>query len=174
MAQRSAGRKTRIRKPLRETEMPVYTTAVERSGDSKLGKGLCSATWVTQYSCNPLCKFNGWSGNGGGCYTNVGPASWTQNRLNNAAAAVVDTLSPETIAEAEAIDIAKLTGRRPLRVHASGDCDNDNAARIVAAAAADYQAKHGAPVWSYTHSWEHVARESWGVIAIQASCETAA
>jgi len=50
----------------------------------------------------------------------------------------------------------------------------DAAALVVAAAAARYRARGGDPVWTYTHAWRDVARESWGQLSIFASCETAA
>ena len=64
------------------------------------------------------------------------------------------------------------TRRRMLRLHVVGDCADDAAALIVSAAAARYSARSGQPVWTYTHAWRTVARESWGSVSVRASCET--
>lgn len=78
----------------------------------------------------------------------------------------------EAISIEEAAAIRALTGLRPLRVHVVGDCATDTAAQTVSAAMAEHTAKHGMPAWTYTHAWRDVSRESWGTVAIQASCET--
>jgi len=164
--------------------MSKIATAINNSMDYKLGvletprdngktskRGLCAATYATQYSCDPLCVFNEATGQGEGCYSNGGPASWTMKRLNNAASAIVD-LTSEQIAADEATEIRKLNGLQPLRLHVSGDCDTDESARMVSAAAADYTAIAGFESWTYTHSWSRVDRESWGSVNVHASCET--
>jgi hypothetical protein len=98
--------------------------------------------------------------------------AWATNRVNNQAAA--EEITAQQLAENEAEGIRGLTGQKPLRLHVVGDCKTDAAAKTVSSAAADYHAKHNQPVWSYTHSWRDVARESWQEVSILASCETTA
>src|SRR5215471_7863076 len=158
----------------------VIAIAVNRSGDSKLGldetgKGLMSGTYSAQQSCPDTCiyKPNALGGQmDGGCFGNFGNVAVTATRLNNAASAMVDP-SPEYIAEREAEALRKLKGERPLRIHVEGDCKTDGAARILSGAAEEYMAKHGEQAFTYTHAWMDVARESWGMVNVQASCETA-
>jgi hypothetical protein len=77
-------------------------------------------------------------------------------------------------AEAQALGAIEVTPERPLRLHTVGDCSTDEAASIVSDASADYKARAGGPVWTYTHAWRDVSRESWGEVSVLASCETAA
>lgn len=140
--------------------MDSAAIAVERSGNSKIG--IVSATYVTQASCPTACKFHG-----SGCYAESGMTAFTTRRLNES-----HETEPDVIAWAEANEIAKLTGRLPLRVHVVGDCPTDNSARIVSIAMSKHQNKHGMPAWTYTHAWRTVSRTSWGNASVQASCET--
>lgn len=82
----------------------------------------------------------------------------------------------EEIAQEEASAIDRLTGKRPLRLHDVGDCDTEEAARIIAEAAKRYKERGGvnAPVWTYTHS-RNVPRAAWGeAVSVLRSCETEA
>ncbi len=135
--------------------------AVEKSGNSKIG--VVSATYVSQASCPTTCKFQG-----SGCYAESGMTAFTTRRLNES-----HLTDANEIAHAEALEIAKLTGRYPLRVHVVGDARTDNAARILSIAMSKHQQKHGMPAWTYTHAWRTVRRTSWGNANVQASCETA-
>jgi hypothetical protein len=74
--------------------------------------------------------------------------------------------------------IDALTGDRLLRLHVVGDAKTDAAARELGAAARRYSARgnaqrRGKKVWTYTHAWRAVARESWGdAVSVLASVET--
>jgi hypothetical protein len=57
-------------------------------------------------------------------------------------------------------------------LHVVGDSRTNAAAQIVAGASAEYSARHGQPVWAYTHAWRDVDRSSWGAVSVLASCET--
>ncbi len=142
----------------------MTVSAVEKSDNSKLGKGACSATHVSQASCPTDCAFRN-----AGCYAEGGFVGMATARLNRSTEK--DTTR---IARMEATAIDGLTGQRPLRLHVVGDSRTNRAARIVSAAARRYRAKHGKPVWTYTHAWKRVRRDSWGNVSVLASCETTA
>lgn len=136
--------------------------AVEQSKNAKTGD--VSVTMVSQASCPDSCPLKR-----KGCYAENGFAGFATRRLNK---------SSETdavrIARAEARAIARLSGRRDLRVHVVGDCRTERAARIVSRAMARHRAKQGKRAWTYTHAWRKVRRECWGSESVLASCETPA
>ena len=138
--------------------------AIEITHNKKTGP--CSATYAPIQSCPTDCPFLD-----SGCYAQSGPCAIHLNRLNTAAEKY-KRLTPLDIAKKEAKAIDKLSGLHPLRLHVTGDCRTESAARIVAAAAQRYTDKHGSPVWTYTHAWKHVERRSWGNVSVLASCET--
>ena len=140
--------------------------AVETSTNAKLGP--VSATYASQASCPRSCP---WMGQG--CYAEHGLVGYQTRRLNRSA-----LRGALRIAEAEARAIDTLTGDRLLRLHVVGDARTDAAARELGAAADRYTRRGNAPrrgrkVWTYTHSWRDVARESWGEsVSVLASVET--
>lgn len=139
--------------------------AVTSSGNRKLGKS--STTYAAQASCPTDCVFLN-----AGCYAERGFVGIHLRNLNNHAVEVSATTQDVAEAEAKAIDEMDVVMGRPLRLHTVGDCATDEAARTVSAAAERYIAKGGGRVWSYTHAWRIVNRESWGAVSILASCET--
>jgi hypothetical protein len=147
------------------------THAIGVNATQNLKLGNAATTYVEQRSCPDGCVFR----NGGGCYAEHGRVGMITARLNRAAAANPDA-TPEDIARDEAaeIDGFNVARNRPLRLHTVGDCKTDEAAAIVAAAADRYRARGGGPVWTYTHAWRDVERESWAEVNVLASCETAA
>lgn len=159
--------------PRRATSRPkrdssALAIATPRSQNVKLGDA--ATTYAAQTSCPTSCAFF----NGGGCYAETGRVGMVTARLNRAAAAQPSGPYAVAQAEAEAIDALNVVEGRPLRLHTVGDCATDEAARIVSAAAGRYRARGGGPVWTYTHAWRDVSRESWGSVSVLASCETAA
>lgn len=152
--------------PLR-WKSPILATATNVSGNTKIGDA--GATYAAQGSCPESCPFI----NGGGCYAETGRIGKFVTRELNLSAEVLnaDALAIAR-AEADAIDDLVVTKERPLRLHTVGDCASDEAARIVSAAAARYMEQGGGQVWTYTHAWRDVARESWGTVSVLASCET--
>ena len=148
-----------------------FVIAKTNSGNRKIGK--VATTYVSQESCPTSCPFF----DGGGCYAEQGPVGWITSRLNAAAKAAPTPPTPEELgqAEADAIDGLKVVPGQPLRLHTVGDCKTDEAASLVAAAAGRYQDedRRGGPVWTYTHAWKNVSRDSWGEVSVLASCETA-
>jgi hypothetical protein len=138
------------------------------SGNRKIGDA--ATTYAAQTSCPTSCPFFA----GGGCYAESGTiGKFVTEPLNRAAAGVEHTALDVAESEADAIDELDVVAGRALRLHSVGDCASDEAARAVSAAAARYRARGGGPVWTYTHAWREVARESWGDISVLASCETA-
>lgn len=145
----------------------TVATAKEQSGNAKLGD--CATTYAAQVSCPTSCVFF----DGGGCYAETGRVGkFVTSPLNDAAARVGASALDVASAEREAIDRLSATDGRPLRLHTVGDCASNEAARIVSAAAARYMERGGGPVWTYTHAWRDVSRESWGAVSVLASCET--
>jgi hypothetical protein len=140
--------------------------ATNQSEDSKLTTEPklrpVAATHTSQWSCPHDCPFMN-----AGCYSEVNHQRFVTARLNSSG-----YLPPEEIAQLEAIEIRGLAGYHPLRLHVVGDCKTPQAARIVAAAAMEYQRRHDAPVWTYTHAWRDVPREAWSGVSVLASCET--
>jgi hypothetical protein len=141
--------------------------ATARSNNSKIGEA--ATTYAEQRSCPSDCVFF----DGGGCYAEEGPlGKFVTAPLNRAAQAVEAGPVEIAQAEADAIDDLSVVPGLPLRLHTVGDCATDEAACIVAAAAERYMERGGGPVWTYTHAWRVVARESWGTVSVLASCET--
>ena len=141
-----------------------FVTAVEKSKNSKTGE--VSATYAPIQSCPEHCPFLDH-----GCYAQNGNTQFTLSRLNTNAKKYKSE-RPVDIARAEAKAIDGLSGSLPLRLHIVGDCKTARAAEIVARAAEAHIAKHGQPVWTYTHSWREIPREKWGKVSVLASCET--
>jgi hypothetical protein len=140
-------------------------TAVEKSRNSKVGN--VSATYVALRSCPDSCALKG-----RGCYAELGKVGMTVRRLD--AQASLWGSDGRDMARAEAKGIDGLSGKRPLRLHVSGDSRTAVNAAIVADAADRYTARYGQPVWSYTHAWRDVPREAWGGVSILASVESLA
>lgn len=142
-------------------------TAAARSANKKIGA--CAATYAAQASCPKSCAFY----NGGGCYAENGMLySGVTKPLNDTAELLHATPVDVAIAEAAVIDELEAIPGRPMRLHTVGDCTTDECALIVSAASERYMARGGGPVWTYTHAWRLVDRESWGAVSALASCET--
>ena len=132
--------------------------AVEASANQKLGKFLMSTTFASECSCPSDCPLKE-----GACYAMTGPARVQWKRI-------LPEGTPVEAANDEARAIDGLTGDRPLRLHTAGDCSSDEAALVVSRSAVRYASKRGSPVFTYTHAWKQVARESWLSVSILASC----
>jgi hypothetical protein len=140
-------------------------SAVERSQNRKVGD--VSATYASQKTCSPTCPFYN-----SGCYAELGLTGFTTRRVNYQQKR--SKITALDLAQREAKAIGKLSGKRPCRLHVVGDCTTDLCALIVSTAADEYRSRHGKPVWTYTHSWRDVNRQSWGNVSVLASCETTA
>ena len=119
-----------------------------------------SATYASQSTCDISCKFLD-----NGCYAEVGPVSWHKPDKPRQIPAI-------EVTENEAEHIRHLSGTRPLRLHVVGDAYNTECAEILEKACNEYSNRYDMPVFTFTHSWRHIPRESWGDISVLASCET--
>lgn len=145
-------------------------SVVERSKNKKLGR--VSATYAAQQSCPSTCSLAG-----AGCYAEKGALGvFHTKRLNKNATSYQSTPLDIAIEEAAGIDL--LSGKLDLRLHVVGDCVDDQCASIVAAAAQRFRTRgerrfgRRPAVWTYTHSWRVVNRESWGEVSVVASCDS--
>jgi hypothetical protein len=149
---------------------PGHTTIATVTRFSRNAKiGDAAASYAAQVSCPTTCAFF----DGGGCYAESGGLGTAVTAPLNDAASRLGADEVD-VARAEAAAIDRLAGGRPLRMHTVGDCKTDETARIVSAAAERYLDRGGAAVWTYTHAWRTVDRESWGRVSVLASCETPA
>jgi hypothetical protein len=136
----------------------LYAKAVEITRAAKITG--CSATYVSQSTCDTECPFLN-----AGCFAESGPVSWhAPDKLREADA--VEALTQE----ARLIDT--LSGQRPLRLHVVGDATSNETAAMLARSSGEYSKRWNMPVFTYTHAWRHIDRESWGEISVLASCET--
>lgn len=78
----------------------------------------------------------------------------------------------EELAMIEALAIARLSGKHPMRLHVVGDATTNGAAKLLSDAAQFHTNKFGQPVWTYTHTWREVDRKSWQNVSVLASCES--
>lgn len=148
---------------------------VEKSSNVKIkGKYECAATYAPiKVTCPNSCSLKD-----EGCYAQLSFVGMINRRLEREQ----EGMSPDQAARLEAKAIRAAfpkgvpqdgpTGGRPLRVHVSGDCRTQRAARTVAAACRDYVERGGGPVWSYTHAWRNVPRSAWEGVSTLASVES--
>ncbi len=182
--------------PARKAPKTAAAIACERTGDVKLSacpelvpcrkpsgqlQAPCkhslavSVTHAAKRSCPTSCPFyvspeQRAAGVKDPCYAGHGHQGMVTRRLEAGAAILNADALMIAIDEAAAIDT--LTGRNLLRLHIVGDSASDRCADIVSAAAQRYSARHGQPVWTYTHGWRETARSSWRDVSVLASCET--
>jgi hypothetical protein len=142
----------------------MLVKAIELSANRKLGP--VATTSVSQVSCPQGCPWYDGGRHGSPCYANNGFLGWSTAKLNGAEGNHIDA------AREEAEVIQRLSGSRPLRLHVVGDCKDTRSAQLVAKASHVYKAKHGEPVWTYTHAWKQVSRKAWGDVSVLASCDT--
>lgn len=141
------------------TKLAVF---VELSKNAKVGPA--AATYApTNASCPKSCPLAG-----RGCYAEGGHVGLVTRRLNEAA--VGATPLQVAKAEAAAIDSGRAFGQA-LRLHVSGDCRTEPAARAVSAAAVRFRMRGGGQVWTYTHAWRRVPRVAWAGVSVLASCD---
>ena len=142
----------------------VSVIATERSENRKLG-GVSVTLASIKGSCPTTCPLRD-----NGCYAQDSFVGMMVRRMDNF---VQDAdLDASAVAHDEANAIDGLSGKRALRLHVAGDCKTDEAAHTVSGAAGRYSARHGQPVWTYSHAWRDVARDSWKDVSVLASCET--
>ena len=143
--------------------MSSAVSAVEVSLNSKIGR--VSATYAAQQTCPQSCKLKG-----SGCYAESGLVGMHTKRLNQSSDA--RDMSVDELAMHEAIALAGLSGKLPVRLHVMGDATTNTAAKLLSDAAQYHTNKYSQPVWTYTHAWREVERRSWQQVSILASCES--
>lgn len=147
----------------------VYVANSRNAKLSQFGFGVDSTYSSIKATCPKDCKLRD-----SGCYSQTGHTFFTVKRLDeNAGKKSAIAVAKE---EAKAIDNAwggkKVPDNQLLRLHVSGDCTTDNAAKTVSDAANRWIKRGGKRVWSYTHAWRKVKRESWGNVNVLASMES--
>lgn len=132
--------------------------AIENTENTKVGNA--STTYSGKNTCPNSCPLKA-----GGCYGCSGPVGVTFRRITDMKRGHIR----EAISEAS--KISKLSGLKDLRIHTTGDCKSNEAAKIVSQAADKYAEKNGKKVWTYTHAWRQVSRQSWSKVSVLASCD---
>ena len=133
--------------------------AMENTENMKLGNA--STTYSGLNTCPQDCPFRK-----SGCYAQCGPIRIIFHRLSDM------KRSHLREAKAEAIQIRNLSGEKDLRIHTTGDCRSNEAAKIISKAAKEYAERCERRAWTFTHAWKTVQRRSWGQVSVLASCET--
>lgn len=136
----------------------VYTQSAFLTLSSKNEKtGNVSVTYASiDGSCPTDCAHRN-----AGCYAQAGPVAIHAGRLDTYSKTRTRNDARE-VARDEAREIRKAitdgNNVRPMRLHVSGDARTNSAAKTLRDACDGWNN----PVWSYTHAWKRVARESWG------------
>jgi len=131
------------------------------SNNAKIGN--IAATYLPiKSTCPSTCALKD-----NGCYAQLGNVFFQVNRLEK----LTEGKKAYDIVRAEAREIiakGKLAHGKTLRLHVSGDARTDKSAKLLSKAAKSWNGK----VYTYTHAWRSVSRESWGEISVLASCES--
>lgn len=134
---------------------------VMNSQNAKIGN--IAATYLPiKSTCPTTCKLKD-----NGCYAQLGNVGFQVRRLER----VTEGKKAYDIIRAEAREITakgKLANGKTLRMHVSGDCRTAKSAKLLAKAATYWNGK----VYTYTHAWRSIPKESWGSISVLASCES--
>lgn len=124
-------------------------------------------------TCNDACSFKG-----GGCFAEAGFTRFTARKLDAAARGLTadDVIAEEVRLIDAAFDSGPVPqdgarGGRDLRLHVGGDVGSARGAQLLAGAAGRWRDRGGGAVWSFTHAWRDVPRETWGSISVLASLE---
>lgn len=146
----------------------VYQKAAFLTLSSKNEKtGNVSVTYASiDGSCPTDCAHRN-----SGCYAQAGMVGIHSHRLD-AYSKTQEKHDAREVARDEAREIRQAikdgSNTRAMRLHVSGDARTDSAAKTLRDACEGWNN----PVWSYTHAWKRVARESWGPkISILASVD---
>lgn len=124
-------------------------------------------------TCSAACPFKG-----SGCFAEAGFTRFTARKLDEAARGL--TVEQVIAEEVRLIDGAFDAGRVPqdgarggrdLRLHVGGDVGSALGTQLLAGAAVRWRDRGGGAVWSFTHTWREMPRETWGSISVLASVE---
>ncbi len=138
--------------------------AVLHSKNAKVGDVAATYAPISQ-TCPVSCPLRD-----NGCYAQSGNVGFKVRRTEEYSAG----MNGDTVATLEGDEIADMALHAPrghaLRIHVSGDATTDYRAQQMARGALVWNG----PVWSYTHAWRTVKRQSWGRVSVLASCESLA
>ena len=136
--------------------------AVLHSKNSKVGDVAATYAPIAQ-TCPVSCPLRN-----NGCYAQSGNVGFKVRRTEEYS----EGMNGDTVATLEGDEIADMASHAPaghaMRIHVSGDATSDYRAQQMARGARVW----AGPIWSYTHAWDEVTRESWGRVSVLASCET--
>jgi hypothetical protein len=154
--------KTKKKRDLFEKKLAM---AVQKSANTKLSHDESVSTTYAgiRNSCPDSCTLKKTDT----CYVTAG---YYTGMINNRLELYHATPREVAREEAAAIDGLRAKGQA-LRIHTGGDCKTNDAARYVSAAAVRFRRRGGGPVWSYTHAWRDVRRDSWRNVSVLASVE---
>lgn len=169
-----------------ETRMTGLSFFVPKASNRKLGpidpktlRGVqphVAATYASiAVTCPKHCCFKG-----NGCYAEVGFVGLQANDLQREGEpleAALEEMGHVFKFLGASKQVPKDGGRdgkqgRDLRLHVSGDAKTNEAARTLAYMEKVWRQMGGGKVWTYTHAFWDVKRDSWGDISVLASCET--
>ena len=134
---------------------------VTSSNNAKTGNVACTYVSI-ESSCPTSCPLKD-----EGCYAQSTMVAFSVKRTNAAGRTAMQAARDE----AHLIRTAKVPRGRPMRLHVSGDCASEPAAREVGLAVETWHERGGGPVWSYTHAWRDVRRRFWFGVSVLASCD---
>lgn len=127
---------------------------------------------ATYASIDSTCPNSCESLKDGSCYAMWGNVGIQTKRLNKKKVSPLEAAKHEKRVILDAIKSNnKSIINRDLRLHVSGDSRTIKGTRIIASAAKAYIKAGGGNVWSYTHAWQKVKRNNWGVVSTLASVD---
>lgn len=152
-----------------DNSVAVYIRDSKNVKLSKFGRGVDSTYVSIEASCPKDCAFKS-----DGCYAMSGNTYFTVRRLDRHAKkkSAIAAAKDEAMAIDQSWNGGKIPEGQVLRLHVSGDCITDNAAKTVSDAVNRWLKRGGKSVWSYTHAWRKVKRKSWGKVNVLASIES--
>ena len=153
--------------------MSTVAIYVSDSGNRKImGSKKADATYVSiKASCPKDCAMMG-----EGCYAELGYVGITTHRLDSHAKKMtpLDAARAEAKAIIESYKGGAVPQGRDLRLHVAGDSRTIKGTRVINKAVAEWKARGGGDVWSYTHAHSHVPRSEWSNVSILASVDSIA
>lgn len=151
-----------------------YDAGRKRAAVESIGPRVTSTHVSISSTCPETCSFRD-----NGCYAQHGMtrrvvAPLDAAKVTGKAAMIAETVLIRSAFRGGRVPQDGKRGGRDLRLHVAGDVASQAGAELLAGAAADWRARGGGAVWTYTHRWREIPAESWGQIAVWASCETPA
>lgn len=141
---------------------------VESSKNVKISGGFeIAASYASiEKSCPDSCKLKN-----AGCYAQTSYVGMINQKLTKSAKKKrmkpLDVAKKEARLIDESFDGGPIPQKGPkggidLRLHVSGDFSSKTAAKILGEAASRYKARQGGAVYTYSHNWRKISRDSFG------------